>query len=61
MLDVLAAQEAQVHLMLDDPCLPKGLILPDARHTGVTLHGTGDFVQCLRRQAPLLTCFSNAT
>ncbi|KWU43586.1 hypothetical protein RHOSPDRAFT_19392 [Rhodotorula sp. JG-1b] len=40
--------------LVDDPCLPKGLMLPDARHTGVTLHGTGDFVQCLRRQAPLL-------
>lgn len=43
-----------VAALVDDPCLPKGLMLPDARHTSVTLHGTGDFVQCLRRQAPLL-------
>ncbi|GAA5976654.1 hypothetical protein JCM10908_005583 [Rhodotorula pacifica] len=41
-------------VLVDDPCLPKGLMLAEARHAGYTLHGTGDFVQCLRRQAPLL-------
>lgn len=41
-------------LVVDDPCLPKSLLLSDGRHSGYTLKGTGDFQQCLRRQAPLL-------
>ncbi|GAA5921373.1 hypothetical protein JCM3775_003013 [Rhodotorula graminis] len=41
-------------LVVDDPCLPKSLLLSDGRHSGYTLKGTGDFAQCLRRQAPLL-------
>lgn len=41
-------------VLVDDPCLPAGLMLAEARHAGYTLHGTGDFVQCLKRQAPLL-------
>ncbi|GAA5998686.1 apyrase [Rhodotorula paludigena] len=41
-------------VLVDDPCLPRDLMLSEARHAGYTLRGTGDFAQCLRRQAPLL-------
>ncbi|GAA6049013.1 hypothetical protein JCM3770_005439 [Rhodotorula araucariae] len=41
-------------VLVDDPCLPRSLLLSEARHAGYTLKGTGDFTQCLRRQAPLL-------
>ncbi|GAA5829304.1 hypothetical protein JCM11251_005000 [Rhodosporidiobolus azoricus] len=41
-------------VLVDDPCLPKHLMLSEARHAGYTLRGTGDFAQCLRRQQPLL-------
>ncbi|BGP06561.1 Golgi apyrase [Rhodotorula toruloides] len=41
-------------VLVDDPCLPKSLMLSEARHAGYTTRGTGDFAQCLKRQAPLL-------
>ncbi|GAA6034814.1 hypothetical protein JCM8097_009312 [Rhodosporidiobolus ruineniae] len=41
-------------VLVDDPCLPKSLMLSEARHAGYTLRGTGDFAGCLRRQQPLL-------
>ncbi|GAA5911542.1 hypothetical protein JCM6882_000533 [Rhodosporidiobolus microsporus] len=41
-------------VLVDDPCLPRSLMLSEARHAGYTLRGTGDFAQCLRRQQPLL-------
>ncbi|BGP14313.1 hypothetical protein JCM10213_004440 [Rhodosporidiobolus nylandii] len=41
-------------VLVDDPCLPKDLMLSEARHAGYTLKGTGDFASCLRRQQPLL-------
>ncbi|BGP38346.1 Golgi apyrase [Rhodotorula kratochvilovae] len=41
-------------VLVDDPCLPRSLMLSESRHSGYTLKGTGDFTQCLRRQAPLL-------
>ncbi|GAA6013899.1 hypothetical protein JCM8202_000853 [Rhodotorula sphaerocarpa] len=50
--DGLGAERPVV--LVDDPCLPKGLQLADLRHPGYTLSGTGDFVGCLRQQAPLL-------
>ncbi|KAI5476611.1 golgi apyrase [Pseudohyphozyma bogoriensis] len=41
-------------VLIDDPCLPSNLMLSDPRHAGVTLRGTGDFLQCVRRTGPLL-------
>ena len=39
---------------IDDPCLPKSLLLTDERHPDYTLRGTGDFASCVRRTGPLL-------
>ncbi|GAA6024005.1 hypothetical protein JCM11491_002878 [Sporobolomyces phaffii] len=41
-------------VLVDDPCLPKDLLLSEARHAGYTLRGTGDFLACVRRTGPLL-------
>ncbi|GAA5979570.1 hypothetical protein JCM5350_004941 [Sporobolomyces pararoseus] len=41
-------------VLVDDPCLPKDLLLSEARHAGYTLRGTGDFLSCVRRTGPLL-------
>lgn len=41
-------------LVVEDPCLPKSLLLSDPRHTGYTLKGTGDFASCVRKTGPLL-------
>ncbi|GAA5934142.1 apyrase [Sporobolomyces koalae] len=41
-------------VLVDDPCLPKDLLLSEGRHAGYTLHGTGDFLACVRRTGPLL-------
>ncbi|GAA5976686.1 hypothetical protein JCM11641_005661 [Rhodosporidiobolus odoratus] len=41
-------------VFVEDPCLPKDLLLSETRHAGYTLKGTGDFAACLRRQQPLL-------
>ncbi|KAL8283988.1 hypothetical protein RQP46_005101 [Phenoliferia psychrophenolica] len=41
-------------VLVDDPCLPKSLMLSEARHKGYTLRGTGDFETCVRRTEPLL-------
>lgn len=41
-------------VLIDDPCLPKSLMLSESRHSGYTLRGTGDFAQCVRRTGPLL-------
>lgn len=42
------------NVIVDDPCLPKSLMLSDPRHSGYTLRGTGDFAQCVHRTGPLL-------
>lgn len=39
---------------IDDPCLPKSLLMSEPRHAGYTLRGTGDFAACVRQTAPLL-------
>ena len=41
-------------VLVDDPCLPKDLLLSEGRHAGYTLRGTGDFLACVRRTGPLL-------
>ncbi|KAI8384332.1 nucleoside phosphatase family-domain-containing protein [Radiomyces spectabilis] len=43
-------------LHLDEPCLPVNLNITDAHSTSVplTLHGTGNFTQCLEATSPLL-------
>ncbi|GAA96344.1 uncharacterized protein L969DRAFT_95441 [Mixia osmundae IAM 14324] len=41
-------------VMVQDPCLPKDLVLQERRHAGYALQGTGDFVACLKRTSPLL-------
>lgn len=41
-------------VLLEDPCLPKDLMLSETRHAGFTLRGTGDFLTCVRRTGPLL-------
>ncbi|GAA5915520.1 apyrase [Sporobolomyces salmoneus] len=41
-------------VLVDDPCLPKDLLLSEARHAGYTLRGTGDFLSCVRKTGPLL-------
>lgn len=41
-------------VLVDDPCLPKSLMLSETRHSGYTLRGTGDFATCVRRTGPLL-------
>lgn len=41
-------------ILVDDPCLPKSLLLSEPRHSGYTLRGTGDFAACVRKTAPLL-------
>ena len=41
-------------VLIDDPCLPKSLMLSAPRHAGYTLRGTGDFETCVRRTEPLL-------
>ena len=41
-------------VFVDDPCLPKDLMLTEARHSGYTLRGTGDFSQCVKKTGPLL-------
>ncbi|KAK4698794.1 golgi apyrase, partial [Phenoliferia sp. Uapishka_3] len=62
---VRASDEAHVHgtdglgserpvVLVDDPCLPKSLMLSESRHAGYTLRGTGDFETCVRRTGPLL-------
>ena len=40
--------------VISDPCLPKSLLLTEARHSGYALQGTGDFKACLEHAAPLL-------
>ncbi|OBZ87241.1 Golgi apyrase [Choanephora cucurbitarum] len=45
------------HLLhLDDPCLPRNLNITDTSSTSValSLHGTGDFDQCIQYTVPLL-------
>lgn len=57
-----ASDEAHVHsagspssvVFVDDPCLPKSLMLSESRHSGYTLRGTGDFGACVRKTEPLL-------
>ncbi|ORY57104.1 nucleoside phosphatase family-domain-containing protein [Leucosporidium creatinivorum] len=41
-------------VLVDDPCLPKSLMLSETRHSGYTLRGTGDFATCVRKTGPLL-------
>ncbi|GAA5948838.1 hypothetical protein JCM21900_003445 [Sporobolomyces salmonicolor] len=41
-------------ILIDDPCLPKSLMLSEARHAGYTLKGTGDFASCVQRTGSLL-------
>lgn len=49
-----AAAAAHDVVLVDDPCLPKSLMLSESRHKGYTLRGTGDFETCVRRTGPLL-------
>ena len=39
---------------VDDPCLPKDLLLTEPRHPSYISHGTGNFIQCLKQSSPLL-------
>ncbi|KDE05976.1 hypothetical protein MVLG_03662 [Microbotryum lychnidis-dioicae p1A1 Lamole] len=41
-------------VVVEDPCLPKNLLLRETRHSGYTLKGTGDFAACVRQTGPLL-------
>lgn len=41
-------------VLIDDPCLPKSLMISEPRHPGYTFRGTGSFAECVRKTAPLL-------
>lgn len=41
-------------VVVDDPCLPKDLLLAESRHRGYASRGTGDFSACIKKSAPLL-------
>ena len=40
--------------VISDPCLPKSLLLTEARHPEYVLQGAGNFKKCLEHAAPLL-------
>jgi len=46
-----AEKETQI---VKDPCLPKQLVLSEAKHDGFMLQGTGEFEECVSRTSPLL-------
>lgn len=52
-LPALSDNEAPLKV-IDDPCLPRSLLLDEKRHPGYAFRGTGDFATCVRRTSPLL-------
>ena len=52
--EIAAGGATEKIVFVDDPCLPKDLMLTEARHSGYTLRGTGDFSQCVKKTGPLL-------
>jgi Golgi apyrase len=52
--DAMIPVSDQMAISIDDPCLPKSLLLSEPRHSSYTLRGTGDFAACVRQTEPLL-------
>lgn len=50
--DVIGVEKVQA--VIQDPCLPKSLLLSETKHADVMLQGTGNFEACVHRTAPLL-------